>query len=166
MQATVKDLGRVSNAENTAIEPPIDHSLQRFTLTPTKELEVEYAFCDSNETLGRSALASEARLRSPVPYVSRQAHFAASAPLLVQCILPRARSSSPRSRAPDAPRGRELRNARVMAQSMPNLFSSRSMHNRSVGYCMLSLASESGDAKGAKESRERVKDFEALLEGL
>jgi hypothetical protein len=80
--------------------------------------------------------------------------------------LQRSSSLSPSRRDLGFPRGREMSQARSMAQSMPNLHTNRSMHNRSVGYSLLSHASECGDRREAKGSRARVQDFDALLEGL
>ncbi len=53
-----------------------------------------------------------------------------------------------------------------MAMSMPNLHSSRSTHNRGIGYSVLSSVAESGGKQGKRDLRARIEDFESLLEDL
>ncbi len=157
---------------DVSIVPPIKAAPSiedqfRYGLTLTQREEgLEYPFSDSNEASVSSDSAEELRLPPPLPCFDRRIHASASAPSLMQGVLSRARSSSPSRHDPKEPRGRELCQARAMAQSMPNLFASRSRHNRGIGYSVLSNSSESGDKRGAQASRARVQDFEALLEGL
>jgi hypothetical protein len=134
---------------------------------PTLNHELGYPCCDTiKETLDSFDNSEESRLPPPMPYFDRRTHAAASAPTLMQTVLSRARSSSPRRGASDTPKGEEMRQARAMTQSMPNLYSSRSMHNRGLGYSVLSKVSECGVKQGEKASLVRVQEFETLLEGL
>ncbi len=135
-------------------------------MIPTGELALEYQGCTSNKTFGNSNNAVESRLPPQMPCFDRRVHAAAFAPSLIKGKLSRARSSSPSGRASEVPREQELRHARAMAQSMPNLHTNRSVYNRGIGFSVLSTASECGDKQGYQTSRARVQEFEALLEGL
>lgn len=138
-------------------------------LTPTKEdeLELEIPCKSSTENLGSSDSSEESRLPPPLPCFDRRAHAPVSAPSIMQGILARARSSSPSSRA-EFPRGRELGESTAMTQSMPNLGSTRrSIHNRGIGYSVLSSLTERGDTQESPEARKaNVSEFEGLLKGL
>ena len=108
--------------------------------------------------LDKTSWSEESRLPAPQPFYERRASDP-RATAFTQGVFARARSSSPNRRAP----GREFLN---MTRSMPNLHVSRSLHNRGIGLSVLSNSSECGDAKGTKLLSARVKEFEALLEGI
>ena len=132
-----------------------------------QELESGYPCSDSaNDAFDNIDITDESRLPPPMPYFDRRIYAASPAPSLIHGVLSRARSSSPCRRSPHEPRGRVLCHGGAMAQSMPNLHSSRSMYNRCIGYSMLSSASELGDKQGEQANRARVAEFDALLEGL
>ena len=109
----------------------------------------------------------ESDLPPPIPFFDRRSNATASAPMLMQGILSRARSNSPnRGAYGDRPRGRDVLQARAMTMSMPNLHSSRSTHNRGIGYSVLSNAGESGGLKGKQSLSARIEEFDSLLEDL
>jgi hypothetical protein len=109
----------------------------------------------------------ESDLPPPVPFFDRRANATASAPMLMQGVLSRARSNSPKRGAlADRPRGRDFLQAKAMTVSMPNLHSSRSTHNRGIGYSVLSNKGESGVLGGKQSLTARIEEFDTLLEDL
>ncbi len=101
----------------------------------------------------------ESKLPPPMPYFDRQTHAPAPAPLLARGIFSRVKSDSG-----GAPNGNEL--LQGMAQSMQNLYTSRSIYNRSIGQSELSSDTECGGQQGTHAMRARVREFDTLLEGL
>ncbi len=135
-------------------------------VTPPEEMEVEGPYCNSNaETDNSDENGEETFLPPPMPYFDRRTNATASAPMLMQDTLSRARSSySPESDT--TPRGREILQARTMTKSMPNMHTSRSAHNRGIGYSVLSKTAECGGNRGNQVLRSRIEEFDALLENL
>ena len=92
-------------------------------------------------------------LPPPKPYYDRK-----SALLPSQGLLPRSSSSqSLRNKA------REFLQSKCMTQSMPNLQSSRSQHNRVIGN---SLESRSSSSPCARSGSNRIAEFDVLMEDL
>ena len=133
----------------------------------TNELELEDPCSDSfTEVFDSGDTSEESDLPPPMPFFDRQTNATASAPMLLQGVLSRARSSSPSRGACGAPRGRDVLQKRAMAVSMPNLHSSRSTYNRGIGYSVLTNVTECGGKQGKQALRSRIEEFESLLEDL
>jgi hypothetical protein len=80
--------------------------------------------------------------------------------LKIKGVMPRGRSHSPEKT--EGQYGRELLRAGIMTKSMPNLHSSRSLHNRSVGISL----SKSSESKSGKRNFLHVQEFEQLLDAI
>ncbi len=120
---------------------------------------------DSNEVVECDGNSEESILPPPMPFFDRRTHATASAPMLLQGVLSRARSSSP-NRGAGASGGRGILQARAMTMSMPNLHSNRSTYNRCIGYSVLANDSECGGNRGKQALRSQIDEFETLLEDL
>uniref|UniRef100_A0A7S0QZY8 Uncharacterized protein n=1 Tax=Cryptomonas curvata TaxID=233186 RepID=A0A7S0QZY8_9CRYP len=138
--------------------------LAQLDVKPTDELEM---YCDGTaEVYDSGDNSEESNLPSPLPFFDRRINATASAPVVLQGVLSRARSSSPNRGACGAPRGRDIFQARTMTVSMPNLHSSRSTHNRGIGYSYLDNAADCGGNQGKHDLRSRIEEFDTLLEDL
>ncbi len=120
-------------------------------------------YTDSTEVCDSCYTNEESNLPPPMPFFDRRTNATASAPMLLQGVLSRARSSSP-SRG--ALGGRDLLQSRAMTLSMPNLHGSRSTYNRGIGYSVLANDTECALYQGKQSLRSRIEEFETLLEDL
>jgi hypothetical protein len=144
--------------------------LAQLDVKSTQELAWEGQLCDgTTEVYDQNENGYESILPPPIPYFDRRNNATASAPMLMQGILSRARSASPDKGAGVAPRavgGRDVFHARAMTKSMPNLHNSRSTHNRRIGSTVLSNTAECGGTRAKQVLRARIDEFDALLEDL
>ncbi len=95
----------------------------------------------------------------PLPYYDRPPSAPTSF-LNIKGVMPRGRSHSPERT--EGQYGRELLRAGIMTKSMPNLHSSRSLHNRSVGISL----SKSSESRSGKRNFLHVQEFEQLLDAI
>ena len=138
--------------------------LAHLDLKPTEDLEF---YCDDTaEVYDNGENSEESNLPPPLPFFDRRTNAAVSAPVVLMGVLSRARSSSPNRGAYGAPRGRDIFQNKAMTMSMPNLHSSRSTHNRSIGYSNLDNAAACGGNQGKQDLRSRIEEFDTLLEDL
>jgi hypothetical protein len=155
---------KASKASTTELALIEDHLIGVFAQLnikkPNGELEIDEPSCDSTTETHES---EESNLPPPLPYFDRRTHAAASAPMIMQGALSRASSSSPTR---GASRRRDVFQAKAMAMSMPNLHSSRSTHNRGIGYSVLSSVAECGRKPGTRDLCARIEEFESLLQDL
>ena len=135
---------------------------------PTDELEWEGPCSDITTEDDKCEINEESDLPPPIPFFDRRTNATASAPVLLQGLLSRARSSSPNRGACGAPtrRGRDVFQTKAMTMSMPNLHNSRSTYNRGIGYSVLSNLAECGGNAGKQVLRSRIEEFDTLLEDL
>ena len=145
------------------LEDQLVDLLAQLDVNPTYEVELEEPSCDGHDSDDNG---EESHLPPPMSFFDRRTNATASAPVLMQGVLSRVRSSSPNRGASGAPRGRDVFQARAMAMSMPSLHSSRSTYNRGIGYSVLSKAGECGGNQGKQSLRSRIEEFETLLEDL
>ncbi len=101
-------------------------------------------------------------LAPPVPYFDRRSTVYTSL-LHIDENVSSGRSHS-LNRA-EGRHGRDLFRSTNMTRSMPNLSTSRSLHNRGVGIA-LSNSSECGGGKGRILLLARAEEFEQLLDGI
>jgi hypothetical protein len=157
---------------HTPYEDQLAGMLTQLDVKPTDQLEWEGQLCyGTTEADDSSEKYAGPVLPPPKPYFDRRTNATASAPMLMQGVLSRARSSSPNrdtcgaSRAVDR---RDVLQSRVMTQSMPNLHNnSRSMYNRGIGCTVLSNTAECGGGRTKKQVlRTRIDEFDSLLEDL
>jgi hypothetical protein len=155
---------------HTPYEDQLAGMLAQFDINPTDQLEWEGPFCDgTTKADDRSEKIDGSVPPPPMPYLDRRTNATASAPILLQGILSRARSSSPNRDICGAPRAvgrRDVLQSRVMTQSMPNLHNSRSTHNRGIGCTLLSNTAECGGGRAKEVLRARIDEFDSLLEDL
>ncbi len=124
--------------ETTLIEHPLLGMLPNYHTQPMDDLEIEDPSCDSTEYHDSE---DESNLPPPLPFFDRRVRATASAPKIMQKMLSRAILSSPTR---GGTKGRDILQARPMATSMLNLYSSRSTHNRGIGYSVLTSVMECG----------------------
>ena len=163
---------RFQSSKFAASGVPFEHQLvgmlAQLDVKPVDELELELEGpCDSTTTVDYdSGDNCESDLPPPMPYFDRRTNATASAPVLLQGVLSRARSSSPNKSTCGVSRRRDVMQTRAMTMSMPNLHSSRSTYNRGIGYSVLSNNTECGGNAGKNVMRSRIEEFESLLEDL
>ena len=112
----------------------------------------------------------ESELSPPMLYFDRKTRTSVSASdskrnLFTHNILPKIKSS------PNICEDQKRNEIRVlqrnpMTQSMPNLQSNRSLHNRSIGYSVLSSTTECSVQQGKNSACAQVQSFEFLLSQL
>jgi hypothetical protein len=140
--------------------------LRQFDMQPTDALESDTSSCNNSTEYYND---DESILPPPMPFSNFRARATGSAPRLMQDFLSRARSLSPtRGARPLGPgaNGRAVFQSITMTKSMPDLHSSRSTHNRSIGHSVLSSVAECGCRLGTHALRSRNEEFETLLDGL
>ncbi len=104
------------------------------------------------------------QLHPPALYFDRRVRTAVPLPSLMPCVSISSASSSGVT-SPDLIRNQILR-SRGMSKSMPNLHSSRAVHNCELGRAVLSNGSECGTAQDKHKSHARIQEFENLLKDL
>jgi hypothetical protein len=105
-------------------------------------------------------LTVELRLPPPQPFFDRRSSL--SSVLHLDGVLSRGRSHSPDQAASGR---REVLRSVNMTQSMPSQLSSRTLHNRCVGFS-LSSSMECRGVQGKNLRQARVQEFEQLLDEL
>jgi hypothetical protein len=170
MKALFQDSTNPS-APGLPIEETLVGMIAQFDVTPTDVLESPYSDCTTE--VYDSGDSEESNLPPAMPFFDRRTNTTASAPMLLQRVLSRARSSSP-SRGncqcgdPNelSNKGRDILQTRAMTMSMPSLHTSRSAHNRSIGYSFLFNVAEFGGDQGMQALRSRIDEFDTLLGDL
>ncbi len=168
---TAMDAPIQSSTIASALGPPIEDKLvSTFTQLDVKltdESDLEAPYSDSTtEIYDGGDNGEESNLPPPMPFFDRRTNATASAPMLLQGVLSRARSSSPNRGTCGVLRGRDLFKTKAMTMSMPNLHSNRSMYNRGIGHSALDSVAECGGNQGKQVLRSRIEEFDTLLEDL
>jgi hypothetical protein len=158
-----------SSASGLPFQDQLVGMLAQLDAKPTEVLELEGAYSDcTTEVCDNSHdISEESNLPPPLPFYDRRTNSTSSAaPVLMQGIMSRARSSSPNRGAPrGAPRGRDIFQSRAMTMSMPNVHSNRSTYNRGIGFSDLDNVAEWG-GQGKQALSSRIDEFDSLLEDL
>ncbi len=144
--------------------PSIERCLTDMIRLPSLEQQLPHVIeeeDDASVSLQTKDTCEQLRLPPPLPFFDRRSSAPPSL-LRMDGSLSRGRSISP-DRAAARP-GRQFLGAVNMSQSMPNFHSSRSLHNRGVGYLL--ATSECGGAEGKHLRQTRVQEFEQLLDDL
>ena len=118
--------------------------------------ELETAVCRVG-----SSDQKEETMPFPKPYLGHSGSFADS--FDARRIVTRSASLSNLKEESTA---KELLRTSGMAQSLPNMHSSRSIHNRVVGFALLSKPSESGNDDKVRTLHTRIQEFDLILEEL
>jgi hypothetical protein len=158
-----------SKANQLAV--PVDDQLSEMLscwalldLEPTDEFQFEDP-CAESSPADECERNEESSLPPPLPYFDRRERAPHPAPMIMQGVFSRIKSS-PISQLCGPTTSNKLMQRKGMTQSMPNLYSSRSMYNRGIGYSVLSSFTECEGQPGKHAVRARLTEFEALLEGL
>ena len=135
----------------------------------TCELELDPWHDDQTATNKEALMPNkqiEDHMPPPKPYRGQAESFVNSTDGLrcSQKILPRPHSLSDLHKQEQP--GKVFLNTRAMTQSLPNIHSSRSVHNRILGHVLLAKPSESGNAAKSQSRRARVEEFDMLLQDL
>ncbi len=148
--ASNKSASPIENQVADLISHPTSH-VPKLTWVPSTELSLR------NE---------HSQLPPPAPYFDRRARVPSPSPQLKTRTLSRTRSLSPSNIPLQELSGNTVRLSASMTTSMPNLYSSRSIHNRAIGHSILRSESDYEGMQERRTLRERLQEFEALLGDL
>ena len=135
-----------------SIESEVSVMLDQLTTFDVRS-DADYDLADLRE-------CENSNMPPPKTYVARSMHVK---PSNLLTNLSRSQSTSPPSRGH---LGREFLVSRKISQSMPNLHTSRSIHNRHMGYELVPEPSERSRADCKAVLQSRIEEFDNLLDEL
>jgi hypothetical protein len=158
------DNNRVADSDHESLLLPskeIDaKSIEEKVASMLSRLACDHVLCESL-IVNDLHSTEDSHMPPPKPCFVKNAQPQSSPGLLTNLV--RSQSLSPRSRGQTA---RSFVVSRNMSQSMPNLQSTRSTHNRSMGLTSLLEPSKLVVSEQKAKLQSRMEEFESLLEDL